>query len=102
MKFVITSCDKKGAKKLSKKLIKRKFAACVSVIKAKSTYTWDGEICCEKERILLIKTAKKFKKISKFIKQNHSYELPEIACLKADKVLKKYAKWVIKSTKGKK
>lgn len=89
MKFVITSCDKKGAKKLSKKLIKRKFAACVSVIKAKSTYVWNGEICCEKEIILLIKTAKKFKKISKFIKQNHSYELPEIASIKADKVLKK-------------
>ncbi|WP_172197705.1 divalent cation tolerance protein CutA [Campylobacter sp. RM16188] len=102
MKFVITSCDKKGAKKLSKKLIKRKFAACVSVIKAKSTYVWKSEICSEKERILLIKTAKKFKKISKFIKSNHSYELPEIALIKADGALKKYAKWVRKSTKGKK
>lgn len=102
MKFIITTCDKNGAKKLSKKLVKRKFAACVSVIKASSIYVWEGRICSEKERILLIKTAKKFKKISKFIKSNHSYELPEIACIKANATLKKYAKWVKKSTKGQK
>ncbi|MDO5045794.1 divalent-cation tolerance protein CutA [Campylobacter sp.] len=102
MKFVLTSTsDKKSAKKLAKKLIKAKMAACVSVFKADSIYFWESKICDEKEKILLIKTAVKFKKIAKFIRANHSYELPEIVAFNADNALKKYKIWIEKSTRGK-
>ena len=91
MKFILTSCaDKAAAKTLVKKLVKAKFAACVSVFKANSVYFWDGEIKDEKERVLLIKTAVKFKK---------DYELPEIVAFKADKASKKYKKWIKKESK---
>lgn len=100
MKFVLTSCaDKAAAKTLAKKLVKAKFAACVSVFKANSVYFWDGEIKDEKERVLLIKTAVKFKKIAKFIKKHHDYDLPEIVAFKADKASKKYKKWIKKESK---
>ena len=50
MKFILTSCaDKAAAKALAKKLVKAKFAACVSLFKANSVYFWDGEIKDEKE-----------------------------------------------------
>lgn len=102
MKFVLTSTsDKKSAKKLAKKLIKAKIAACVSIFKANSVYFWNGKICDEKERILLIKTGVKFKKIAKFIKANHDYELPEIVAFDADNAFKKYKIWIEKSTKEK-
>ena len=43
MKFLLTSCaDKAAAKTLAKKLVKAKFAACVSVFKANSVYFWGG------------------------------------------------------------
>ena len=100
MKFILTSCaDKATAKALAKKLIKAKFAACVSLFKANSVYFWDGEIKDEKERVLLIKTAVKFKKIAKFIARYHDYELPEIVAFKADKASKKYKKWIKKESK---
>ena len=100
MKFILTSCaDKAAAKTLVKKLVKAKFAACVSVFKANSVYFWDGEIKDEKERVLLIKTAVKFKKIAKFIVRHHDYELPEIVAFKADKAIKKYKKWIKKESK---
>ena len=100
MKFVLTSCaDKAAAKILAKKLVKAKFATCVSVFKANSVYFWDGEIKDEKERVLLIKTAVKFKKIAKFIKKHHDYDLPEIVAFKADQASKKYKKWIKKESK---
>ena len=100
MKFILTSCaDKATAKALAKKLIKAKFAACVSVFKANSVYFWDGEIKDEKERVLLVKTTVKFKKVAKFIEKHHDYELPEIVAFKADKASKKYKKWIKKESK---
>lgn len=100
MKFLLTSCaDKAAAKTLAKKLVKAKFAACVSVFKANSVYFWNSEIKDEKERVLLIKTAVKFKKVAKFIEKHHDYELPEIVAFKADKASKKYKKWIKKESK---
>ncbi|UEB49375.1 divalent-cation tolerance protein CutA [Campylobacter curvus] len=103
MKILMTSvADKKAAKMLGKKLIKNGLAACVSSTKADSLYVWDDKICDEKERILLIKTDAKFKKIAKFIKANHDYELPEILSFKPKDIYKKYKIWVKNQTKGKK
>ena len=100
MKFILTSCaDKAVAKTLAKKLVKAKFAACVSVFKANSVYFWNSEIKDEKERVLLIKTAVKFKKIAKFIEKHQDYDLPEIVAFKADKASKKYKKWIKKESK---
>ena len=104
MRILITSvAKKKDAKKLSKKLVKKGLAACVSSFSAKSIYLWQKELCDEKEQILLIKTDAKFKKVAKFIKKHHSYETPEILALKPKEVFEKYEDWIKKSTKkGKK
>ena len=98
MKIILTAIDKK-AKKLAKKIVKAKIAACVNIINAESFYRWDGKICGEVEKILLIKTDKKFKKVAKFIAKNHNYKLPEILALKLKKVEKKYKKWIKKESK---
>ena len=104
MRILITSvAKKKEAKKLSKKLVKKGLAACVSGFSAKSIYLWQEKLCDEKEQILLIKTDVKFKKVAKFIRKYHSYETPEILALKPTEVFKKYENWIKKSTKkGKK
>ena len=104
MRILITSvAKKKEAKKLSKKLVKKGLAACVSRFNAKSLYLWQEKLCDDKEQILLIKTDVKFKKIAKFIRKHHSYETPEILALKPKEIFKKYEKWIKKSTKkGKK
>lgn len=104
MRILITSvAKKKEAKKLSKKLVKKGLAACVSSFNAKSLYLWQEKLFGEKEQILLIKTDVKFKKVAKFIRKHHSYETPEIMALKPKEVFKKYENWIQKSTKkGKK
>ena len=104
MRILITSvAKKKEAKKLSKKLVKKGLAACVSSFSATSIYLWQEEFCDKKEQILLIKTDEKFKKVAKFIRKHHSYETPEILSLKSKEIFKKYETWIKKSTKkGKK
>ena len=104
MRFLITSvAKKKESKELSKKLVKKGLAACVSSFSAKSIYLWQEKLFGEKEQILLIKTDVKFKKVAKFIRKHHSYETPEILALKPKDVFKKYENWIKKSTKkGKK
>ncbi len=104
MRILITSvAKKKEAKKLSKKLVKKGFAACVSSFSVKSIYLWQEKLCDKKEQILLIKTDIKFKKVVRFIRKHHSYETPEILALKPKDIFKKYEKWIKKSTKkGKK
>ena len=104
MRILITSvANKKEAKKLSKKLVKKGLAACVSSFSTQSIYLWHEKLYEEKEQILLIKTDVTFKKVAKFIRKYHSYEIPEILALKPKEVFKKYENWIKKSTKkGKK
>jgi periplasmic divalent cation tolerance protein len=60
-----------------------------------SVYEWEGEIRSESEHLLLIKTiAEKFDALSAFIKQHHSYEVPEIVAIEGSRVSEDYAKWL--------
>jgi len=98
MKYCIiqTTCsNKKEAKKIAKILIKKRLAACVQISKIKSIYKWNDKICYDKERLLNIKTKKEnFKKIKREIKENHSYDLPEIISIKIDNLSDDYQKFI--------
>lgn len=86
MKAIIvqTTCSsKKEAKKIAKILVEEKLAACVHLSKIESIYMWENKLCVDKEVRLNIKTKKEnFKKIQRKIKENHSYDLPEIIEIK--------------------
>ena len=95
--IIYTSIDtKKLAKKLAKKLVENSLAVCVNIVPIKeSIYNWDGEIKSEPEFQLIIKTDQKYKSsIEKFIKRNHSYELPEIIFIKVSGGSKEYLDWI--------
>ena len=53
MDIIVINCtvpNKKMAKDITKVLMKHKLAACVSMVEnVKSVFSWDGEICEEKE-----------------------------------------------------
>ena len=86
-----TTNSYKEVKKIAKLLLKEKLVACVQISKIKSFYPWDGEICEDKEYLLTIKTKKEnYKKIQRKIKENHSYDVPEIIAIKIDKTDENY------------
>ncbi len=84
------------AESLARKIVEAKLAACVQVLSAmKSFYFWEGEIQKDAEHLLLIKTLEeKFDELEKFIRANHSYELPEIVAISAEKVSQSYLGWL--------
>lgn len=103
MKAVViqTTCSsKKEAKLIAKTLVKEQLAACVQIQNCESIYSWQGEICNDKEKLLNIKTKKEnFEKIESRIKELHSYDVPEIICLDIEKLSKDYKKFIGENTK---
>ncbi|MFA7082983.1 MAG: divalent-cation tolerance protein CutA [Arcobacteraceae bacterium] len=103
MKAIIiqTTCaSKKEAKYIAKLLIKKRLAACVQLTKIKSFYYWENKVCNEKEILLTVKTKKKnFKKIQRKIKENHSYDLPEILEINISNASKEYLQFIEGNTK---
>jgi periplasmic divalent cation tolerance protein len=90
-----TTSTKKEAKGIAKRVVKKSLAGCVQISKIDSIYKWDGKVCEDKEYLLHIKAKKQnYKKIQREIKENHSYDLPEIICIKIKKSSKEYAKFI--------
>ncbi len=91
-----TTPNSEEAETLARKIVEAKLAACVQILpQMKSVYFWDGKIQTDAEHLLLIKTSDaKFDELEKFIQANHSYEVPEIVALAAEKVSESYLKYV--------
>jgi len=98
MSYIIvktTFDDKKNAELVSKKLIESKLAACVQLSEIESYFRWENKSQKAKEYKIEIKTnTKNYKKVEKLIKQNHTYELPEIIAVKIKKGSKEYLNWM--------
>ncbi len=90
-----TTNSYKEAKKIAKILLQKEFAACVQISKIDSLYMWENELCEDKEYLLTIKTKKvHYKKIEREIKENHSYDVPEIIGFDIDKTSKEYKDFI--------
>ena len=91
-----TTPDKAEAEKLAGSIIEEKLAACVQILPTiTSVYFWEGKVQTAPEHLLLIKTLEeKFDELNEFIRANHSYDVPEIVAIDADKVSDSYLRWL--------
>ena len=97
MIIVLTTVpDLPAAEDLASRIISAHLAACVQVMPPmKSFYFWKDEVQIDSEHLLLIKTLpEKFEELEKFIEANHSYDVPEIVALSAEKVSQNYLNWM--------
>jgi periplasmic divalent cation tolerance protein len=88
----ITAESKEEAEKLSRGLVELKLAFCVSFIpKIRSTYYWEGKIHVDEEFLLIVKTRKdRYDDLEGWVKNNHSYAVPEIIALPIEHGLPAY------------
>lgn len=93
---VITTCgNKEDAGKVIKALLDEKLAACIQVYEIKSFYSWKGAINEDAEQILLIKAKSElYKEIETCIKENHTYEVPEIIQVPITNGSESYLNWI--------
>jgi periplasmic divalent cation tolerance protein len=89
-----------SARKIAETLVGEKLAACVTLLPgALSFFFWEGKIAREKETVILAKAPRKnISKITRKIKQIHSYEIPEILFFSAAGGEKAYLNWVEESS----
>ena len=96
--FVVltTTPTAEEAEVLARKIIEAKLAACVQVVpQITSFYFWENEVKKDSEQLLFIKTLPtKFDQLKDFIQENHTYEVPEIVALSAEKVADNYLNWM--------
>ena len=91
------------AETLAEKIVNARLAACVQVLpQMKSFYFWENAVQKEPEHLLLIKTLpEKYETLERFIQDNHSYTVPEIVALPAEKVAGSYLDWMKDYLNGK-
>ncbi len=98
---VITTCgNREEAEKLADLIIENQLAACVQLSSITSYYTWDGQMNKDSEIRILIKTRTQlYDELEKFIKENHSYDVPEIIEIPIQSGSKEYLSWIDEVTK---
>ena len=97
--IITTTADKESAKSIARLLVENQLAACVQMFPIESVYVWQGKICEENETALFIKSkAALFSKISAAIKENHTYEVPEIIQIDITDGLPEYLAWIADCT----
>jgi len=90
-----TTSSKKEAKEIAKILVEQKLCACIQILPIESIYMWENRFCEDVEYLLLIKTKKDlFNTIERKIKENHSYDVPEIIALDIENSSQEYLKFV--------
>ena len=98
----ITAGSKEEAEKISRGLVESKLAFCVSTLpKVQSTYYWEDKIHVDKEFLLIVKTRQdQYEALETWVKNNHSYKVPEIIALPIEQGLPAYLNgiddWVAK------
>lgn len=92
----ITTSSEDEAQKLSDILIEKRLVACVNIIpKVNSIFHWQGSVSHETEALMIAKSIKKqMQKIIATVKQNHSYEVPEIIALPIIEGSEDYLNWI--------
>ena len=95
--LVLCTCpDADTANELAVALVEQRLAACVNVLPGvTSVYGWDGRVEKASEQLLLIKTeAGGLAGLETFIKQRHSYEVPEIIAIPIERGSQDYFDWI--------
>lgn len=99
----IAAGSREEADKISKGLVEEKLAFCVNSLPGiKSTYFWEGKLCEDEEYLLIVKTRdSRFEDLEKWVRENHSYDVPEVIALPIIKGSEPYLKsvddWVSES-----
>ena len=86
----------RDASTLARTLIVERLAACVNVLpEIASTYEWQGEICLDRERQLVIKTTReRVPALARRLHELHPYDVPEFLVLPVTAASAPYLAWL--------
>ncbi len=93
---LVTTPNEAEAGSLAARIVEERLAACVQILPTMtSVYVWEGKLQKDAEHLLLIKTLpEKYDEVETFIIANHSYDVPEIVAIDAERVSGPYLAWM--------
>jgi len=93
---LVTAPEGDSTVELAKRLVGAKRAACVNILPGvRSVYSWEGEVCDDKEVLLVIKThSSELEGLKKEVLEHHPYDVPEFLVLPLDGGHHPYLDWV--------
>jgi periplasmic divalent cation tolerance protein len=93
---LVTASSETEAKTIARTLVEERLAACVNIIPGlTSIYHWEGNICEDRELLLVIKTqAQKVAVLHERIVPLHSYAVPEVIALPIADGSPRYLEWL--------
>ncbi len=96
----ITTATAEEAQRIANILVSGRKAACVNIVpQVHSRFWWQGKIDSADEALLIVKTkAARLDEIIGLVKENHSYEVPEIVALPIVGGNRDYLKWIDNQT----
>jgi periplasmic divalent cation tolerance protein len=88
--------DEATARRIAGRAVELHLAACGNILpQATSIYRWEGEIRCESEAILVLKTVHaRIESLTELVRSLHPYELPAISFLDVDSGHPPFLRWV--------
>jgi len=97
-----TTFEKRNeAARVASLLIDNKLASCCQLSEIVSYYNFENKRCEENEVLLTLKTkAELYEKCEQFIKENHSYKVPQIIATKIKYGSCDYLNWINESVRG--
>lgn len=94
--MLTTLPDRRTASAMATALVRRKLAACVTVLDgARSTYRWKGKVERARESLLVVKTTDaRYAALERFLRAGHPYDVPEVLRLPVTKGSAPYLRWL--------
>ena len=94
--LAIVTAPEDEAPQIAQGLVDQGLAACVQVLSgAQSHYVWQGRAEVDRESLLFLKTRNAYRdRIIKYLKEKHSYEVPEFLLFAVDDGHPDYLKWM--------
>jgi periplasmic divalent cation tolerance protein len=95
---VLVTCSSPAeARRIARAVVEARLAACVNIVPGavQSIYRWKGKVESARERLLLIKTSRRYlAKLRKTVERLHSYDVPEFIALPIAAGSPAYLAWV--------
>lgn len=94
--ILITTSNMDEAEMIGRTLVEEGIAACANIVEGvRSIYRWKGEVCDDRECLMVVKTtAANFDAVERRVRELHSYEVPEVIALPIVQGSKPYLDWV--------
>jgi len=97
--LVLSTVPESESARISETLVSEGLVACVNATPVRSCYRWKGEICRDREDLLIMKTRESlFARVMERVRELHPYEVPEILALPVWGGFAGYLEWVMDET----